>query len=46
MDRMDASNSDVKNVAVGWTEGNPEEVEGLRRQVDEIFSKVNTVRFI
>lgn len=43
MDRMDASNSDVKNVAVGWTEGNPEEVEGLRRQVDEIFSKVNTL---
>lgn len=46
MDRMNASNPDVKNVGAGWTEGNPEEVEGLWFQVDEIFTKVNTVRFI
>lgn len=46
MDLMNASNPDVKNVVVGWTGGNPEEGEGLRRQVDEIFTKVNTVRFI
>ncbi|XP_062160783.1 transcription factor GTE1-like isoform X1 [Alnus glutinosa] len=43
MDLMNASNPDAKNVVVGWTEGNPEEGEGLRRQVDEIFTKVNTL---
>jgi hypothetical protein len=46
MDLMNGSNPDAKTVVVGWTEGNPEEGEGLRRQVDEIFTKVNTVRFI
>jgi hypothetical protein len=46
MDPMNALKPDAKNVVVGWTEGNPEEGEGLRRQVDEIFTKVDTVRFI
>ncbi|KAB1221603.1 Transcription factor GTE1 [Morella rubra] len=43
MDPMNSSNPDIRDSGVGWTEGNPEEVEVLRRQADEVLAKINTL---